>query len=597
MAARMQAVLAANGIKNFQTLNVGYAADSVDDLMPSPAQLAGVKSGTQIRIALAIHDYAEHNLAKYLGSIREGITSAVDEAKYVHAQCPHSLLILAGYSQGAMVMHQAELQLAAAHDTGVLAQIAGTLLLGDGDRVSHTRAREFGTSADRSEGVRSWLFANNRKDVPDATATANVCDRGDLVCDFGIGTLLAWKQGESVHETYLTHDKPLIDAATWIGQLTARRASAGRTVLLPSLVSPGGCSATVAESASSDARYILLAGCTGQLVRFDRYTGAKVVVTTGKYPMNGGVALLSGDGGTATYTTSISGRSQVVSRNLASGETNIVSSAGGGAPANADAGDFAMSANGQWVLFASTATNLIPGVKPGGAGNNPNLFRKNLKTGAISLAVPTNGPPNGGLSPDGISNSGVLAAFEGGATNITGIAPSSGLRDSAYLRDLNTRLVQRLLYQPGQTQGSIDANVSAAGTKAAFLGLDSDGFAANVMSCTLSAGLAKPSSCKLTATAFPVFDLHLAANGSALEYSAANTPVSSTRWEVYTVGFNGGASAASVNNAGGIANTDTGNIAGIQGISGDGATAFFSSSATNLDPAATDGQLHAYIRT
>jgi hypothetical protein len=64
----------------------------------------------------------------------------------VHQQCPQALLILAGYSQGAMVMHQAELRLAAAHDDGVLGQIAGTLLLGDGDRVSHTAADEFGTS-------------------------------------------------------------------------------------------------------------------------------------------------------------------------------------------------------------------------------------------------------------------------------------------------------------------------------------------------------------------------------------------------------------------------------------------------------------------
>jgi hypothetical protein len=65
------------------------------------------------------------------------VASSASEAKYVHRQCPHAL-ILAGYSQGAMVMHQAELQLAAAHDTGVLGQITGTLLLGDGDRISHT---------------------------------------------------------------------------------------------------------------------------------------------------------------------------------------------------------------------------------------------------------------------------------------------------------------------------------------------------------------------------------------------------------------------------------------------------------------------------
>ncbi len=101
-----------------------------------------------------------------------------------------------------------------------------------------------------------------------------------------------------------------------------------------------------------------------------------------------------------------------------------------------------------------------------------------------------------------------------------------------------------------------------------------------------------------TFRAFPAFDLHLAANGSALEYSAANTPESSARWQVFRLGLAGTDSgAASVNNAGGVANTDTGNVAGVQGISGDGTTVFFSSGATNLSPAATDGQLHGFVRT
>jgi len=597
MAVRVQAVLKAYGVKNFETLSIGYPADDpAKDLTPTKEELDDFTHG---RIAAGLLAYYKSSVQRYLGSISEGVTSALSEVVYVHRECPHALLVLAGYSQGAMVMHQVELRLKATHDTAVLRQITGTLLLGDGDRVSHTAAREFGTSTDRSQGIRTYLRHNSGKDIPDPAATANICDSGDIVCDFGIKTAIEWSKGIAIHTSYMQEPGLLDAAATWIGQLTARRASPGRTVLLPTVAPVAGCSATVAQSASSDARYILLAGCTGVLVRFDRYTGAKVVVTTSKYPMAGGVALLSGDGGTATYTTSISGRSQVVSRNVAAGKTSIVSSASYGAPANASAGEFAMSPNGQWVLFASTATNLVPGVKPGGTGDDPNLFRKNVKTGALSLAVPTDGPPNGGLSPDGISNSGLLAAFEGQATNITGIAPSTGLRDSVYLRDLNTKVVQRLLYQPAgtQTQGSMDASVSADGTKAAFLGLDSDGFAANVVTCTMSAGLAKPSSCKLTATAFPAFDLHLSASGTALEYSAANTPVSATRWEVFSVGFNGGANAASVNNADGIANTDTGNVGAIQGISGDGATVFFSSSATNLDLAATDGQVHAYIRT
>jgi hypothetical protein len=258
-----------------------------------------------------------------------------------------------------------------------------------------------------------------------------------------------------------------------------------------------------------------------------------------------------------------------------------------------------MSPDGRWLVFSSTAGNLVPGVRSD--GTDPNVFRKNLGTGAIGLAVKTTGgPPDGFLTPAGVSDSGAVVAFEGSATNISGIAPDGSLRDSAYLRDVTTGRVRRLLYEPAgaPSQGSTNASVSADGTRAAFVGLDSDGFEASVLACKLPAGLAADPSCTLVASAFPVFDLHLAAGGTALEFSAANTPAAASRWEVFSVGFGGGtASPASVSNAGDVAGTDTGNGGGIQGISGDGRTVFFSSSATNLVPGVADRQVHAYVRT
>jgi hypothetical protein len=239
MSAVVRSVLASYQITSFQTLNVGYAAEPVQDLFPTEHELTLFRSGDPLKIAAAIADYW-NNVKKYLTSIDEGITSAVGEAEYLHQHCPRALLILAGYSQGAMVMHQAELQLAAAHDTGVLSQIAGTLLLGDGDRVSRTAAREFGTSASRSEGVRSWvedrLHLNGVKDVVDPATTANICNDGDIVCDFGINTVEHWKTAGDIHGSYTkedsngnyTHiDPALINAATWIGGLAAHRLHGG----------------------------------------------------------------------------------------------------------------------------------------------------------------------------------------------------------------------------------------------------------------------------------------------------------------------------------------------------------------------------------
>ena len=250
MAAVVQSVLKANGIGAVTTLNVGYAADSVNDLTPTAYELALFASNP---VAGALY-YYQHNVEKYLGSISGGIADTVSEAKYVHAQCPHALLILAGYSQGAMVMHQAELQLAAAHNTGVLGQIAGTLLLGDGDRVSGTAARLFGTSVARSQGVRTYVGQNNGKDVPAPATTANICNAGDIVCDFGLKTVENASHGIKVHESYAaagkngtyTYDPALTKAATWVAELAGAR-------LTPPVSFTGGDFTAITALSATDA--------------------------------------------------------------------------------------------------------------------------------------------------------------------------------------------------------------------------------------------------------------------------------------------------------------------------------------------------------
>ena len=267
MAVVVQSVLKANGIEAFRALNVGYAADSVDDLIPTTYELALFASNPA---AGALYYYV-HNVQKYMGSISGGITNTVSEAEYVHTQCPHALLVLAGYSQGAMVMHQAELRLAADHATGVLGKIAGTLLLGDGDRVSGTAARLFGTSSARSQGVRTYLGQNNGKDAPERTTTANICNAGDIVCDFGLKTLEDASHGIKVHESYAvrgkdgtyTYDPALAEAATWVAELAAAR-------LTPPVSFPGGgfngitaVSATNAWAVGSTSTGILTAHWNG----------------------------------------------------------------------------------------------------------------------------------------------------------------------------------------------------------------------------------------------------------------------------------------------------------------------------------------------
>ncbi len=85
----------------------------------------------------------------YLWGLDDGIKAAVKAVKDRLSTCPGSdqNLVLAGYSQGAMVMHQAELDLASS-DPGALSHIVGTILLADGDRVANSKAQLIGRGAD-----------------------------------------------------------------------------------------------------------------------------------------------------------------------------------------------------------------------------------------------------------------------------------------------------------------------------------------------------------------------------------------------------------------------------------------------------------------
>lgn len=123
---------------------------------------------------------------------------------------------MAGYSQGAMVIHQAELQLdddqhASAHDA-----VVGTSLLGDGDRTHDSRAKLFGSAPLSGEGVRVYLHGRAR-DVDQPWSTAEICNQHDIVCDFNLARIKDAGAASAVHTGYLGHDPGILDQAVdWI---------------------------------------------------------------------------------------------------------------------------------------------------------------------------------------------------------------------------------------------------------------------------------------------------------------------------------------------------------------------------------------------
>lgn len=211
---------------SFKTIADPYDAPSVDDLKPTKGEI----------LTFNVKYYYDHNLLPFLEALDTGVNDAVYAARLLHKQCPHALLIMAGYSQGAMVMHQAELSLDAHGDTGVTSSIAGTILLADGDRIVATQTRSFGSSASTAEGVRTWfptlLTGTRRRDVLTPATTASICNARDAVCDFSRSTIKSFRRAATVHTSYVTTytngsykyvDKSIVDAANWIAALILAR--------------------------------------------------------------------------------------------------------------------------------------------------------------------------------------------------------------------------------------------------------------------------------------------------------------------------------------------------------------------------------------
>lgn len=199
-----------------------YPAAPTSRLLPSKLDFTLSRGNPAVLVALwALR------VRSYLRSIELGIEHAVTGARAEAASCPHTALVLAGYSQGAIAIHQAELRLAASPgDAGVLGRIAGTLLVADGDRIPLSHAKRFGTATAAGRGIRVWLHLIRRLDVPRPATTASICNADDIVCDFSLRR--EWNAAAhavKVHTSYAVKRKDgsvssysptLTDAARWL---------------------------------------------------------------------------------------------------------------------------------------------------------------------------------------------------------------------------------------------------------------------------------------------------------------------------------------------------------------------------------------------
>ena len=103
------------------------------------------------------------------------------------ARCPDTKVVLAGYSQGAMVIHRN------LHDLAEDPHVAAALLIADGDRLPADTTLNLGSTAvtpGLGKGVaqeHSFLASAPTATLPPSIGmrTISVCDVGDPVCDAG----------------------------------------------------------------------------------------------------------------------------------------------------------------------------------------------------------------------------------------------------------------------------------------------------------------------------------------------------------------------------------------------------------------------------
>jgi TolB protein len=171
---------------------------------------------------------------------------------------------------------------------------------------------------------------------------------------------------------------------------------------------------------------------------------------------------------TNLVTDDNNGLQDVFIRDLESGVTQRVSLSSAGVEGNdLSYGPAALSANGRYVAFESDASNLVADDTNGAR----DIFVRDLKTGVtqrVSLGSAGAQGNNGSFAPT-ISANGKLVAFYSSASNL--VAADTNSTEDVFVRDLKTGVTQRMSLNSAGAEGnnfSVYPAISANGHFVAF---------------------------------------------------------------------------------------------------------------------------------
>lgn len=169
------------------------------------ASVTGLVNGVKSPNVLQDWDQLMHtNLPAYIAGEQQGEAKLVGYLTYLYYECyPVGIeptVVLAGHSQGAMIVHNILNELAGDPNTGYLSLIKGAVLLADPERMPNSDVVNFGSAPIGSYGLCHTLDAlliphtttnsscvapNVTTDISSSVASIayQVCNTNDLVCD------------------------------------------------------------------------------------------------------------------------------------------------------------------------------------------------------------------------------------------------------------------------------------------------------------------------------------------------------------------------------------------------------------------------------
>ncbi|MCV7206249.1 cutinase family protein [Mycolicibacterium peregrinum] len=138
----------------------------------------------------------------FMSSVDAGVAALGNQYAAFTQQCPSSEVVLAGYSQGAMVVHRNLAGLAGSPN------LAAALLVADGDRLPADPTVNLGTAtavSTRKGVAQDWpilAHAPGPMSPSVGSRTISVCDRGDAVCDYDSDAEEVTATAIAVHTSY-----------------------------------------------------------------------------------------------------------------------------------------------------------------------------------------------------------------------------------------------------------------------------------------------------------------------------------------------------------------------------------------------------------